>query len=564
MSRSLCLLLLLACTRPALTANVGYRIEFVGAVGCHVIQVNLNSPWVKVTPITALGFPGGAESMTSICRRHQPTGAVTGTFFSKSTLLPVGDIVRDGRLIYFGGMGSALAITPANEVAFQDVAWGRHQDWEPFETVLACGPRLLRAQAVALAPAHQGFSDPHVLGRAPRTAVGLTAQNKLLMVVTRQSISLYELAKLMRRLGCIDAINLDGGASTGMYYRGKVIVSPKRKLVNLLAVYEYVEREGRTCNCELPTERQAIYLWRASQARALYLKAQTPLARGDLENAVRLLTQAAELDALNASYQVRLGETLARRGDAKGASAAFGRAGEILADKGLYAQATEYLLRALHYNPDNPLAQRRLAGVYRARGLETQARAAEYDYWLRELQAHIVAAHPELMAEISRNAWTLAGRPEEAARPQPQLADLSGGTSYVDLDLGVRLQLPDGWEFVTEDDPSALVMRHRFRAVLAHLRVLRVPERLDLKWLVDLYYEGSFLRESQGLPILPQMTRTTRTTEAVSPDGTIYCETTFTRRGDLLWILSLTCATDMRAQAAEDLRAIGREFTLLR
>ena len=55
-----------------------------------------------------------------------------------------------------------------------------------------------------------------------------------------------------------------------------------------------------------------------------------------------------------------------------------------------------------------------------------------------------------------------------------------------------------------------------------------------------------------------------RTTEAVSPDGTIYCETTFTRRGDLLWILSLTCATDMRAQAAEDLRAIAREFTLLR
>lgn len=564
MTRRLCVLALLVCGAPALGRNVGYRVEFVGNIGCHVIQVNLNSPWVKVTPVTALGFPGGAESMISICRRQQPTGAVTGTFFSKSTLLPIGDIVRDGRLIYFGGMGTALAITPANEVAFQDVPWGRHQDWEPFETVLACGPRLLQAGQVALAPAHQGFSDPHVLGRAARTAVGLTAHNKLLMVVTRQNVSLYDLAKLMLGLGCIDAINLDGGASTGMYYRGSAVVSPGRRLVNMLAVYESVEREGRTCNCELPAERQAIYIWRAGQAYQLYMRAQTPLAQGDLDDAVRLLAKAAELDPLNASYQVRLGETLAQRGDAVGASAAFSHAGAVLADKGVYVQATEHLRRALQYNPDNPIAQVRLPSVYRARGMETQARAAEYDYKLRELQSRIVAAHPELVADIISRAWALVGLSLDDALPQPTLADLSGGASYLDLDLGVRLQLPDGWEFVTEEDPSALNMRHRFRPFLAHLRVIRVPERLDLKWLVELYYERSFLRELRPEPLAPGLLRTTRTTEAVSPDDTLYCETIFTRRGELLWILSLSCTTDTRSEAASDLRTIAHEFVLLR
>ncbi|MCD6362036.1 MAG: phosphodiester glycosidase family protein [Armatimonadetes bacterium] len=564
MIRRSCLLALVICAAPALGATVSYRVQFVGEVGCHVVQVDLNSPWVKVTPITALGFPGGAESMSSICRRQRPTAAVTGTFFSKSTLLPIGDIVRDGRLIYFGGMGSALAITPVNEVVFEDVPWGRHRDWGPFETVLACGPRLLRSGEVALAPVHQGFSDPHVLGRAARTAVGLTPANKLLMVVTRHHVSLWDLAKIMRALGCIDAINLDGGSSIAMYYRGKAVVTPARRLVNMLAVYESVEHEGRTCNCELPAERQAIYIWRAGQAYQAYMKAQTPLAQGDMDTAVRLLAQAADLDPLNASYQVRLAETLARQGDIAGASAAFSRAGQILADKGMPARATEYLQRALQYNPDNPIAQSRLPEVYRARGMEEQAQAAEYNLKMRELQSRITAAHPELVADMISRAWALVGLSLDDSLPQPRLTGLASDDSYLDLELGVRLQLPQGWEFVSGEDPSALLMRHRFRPFLAHLRVMRVPERLDMKWLMELYYERSFLRELNPPPLEPGLKRVTRVTEAVTPDGTVRCDTVFVRSGDLLWILSLTCQADRWAQAAPDLQAIADGFTLLR
>ncbi|MGC9317775.1 MAG: phosphodiester glycosidase family protein, partial [Armatimonadota bacterium] len=271
----------------ATAAPVGYRTEFVNGFGCHIVQVNLGSPTVKVTPILSLRFPGGAEPMMELCRRERPVAAVTGTFFSKTTLLPVGDIVIDGRLEYFGGMGSAIALTPGNEVVFERLPYGRRQDWGPFESVLACGPLLLAQGEVALAPRHEHFEDPHVLGRASRTAVGLTPMNKLLMVVTREQISLWELAKIMRSLGCIDAINLDGGSSTGMYYRGSVVVGPARSLVNVLAVYEDVPPETRTCLCELPDERNAIYRYRAARAYEVYLRAQVPLALGDLEAAVR-------------------------------------------------------------------------------------------------------------------------------------------------------------------------------------------------------------------------------------------------------------------------------------
>jgi tetratricopeptide (TPR) repeat protein len=558
------LLVLTLAAAPALGRNVGYRIEFVGNIGCHVVQVDLSSPWAKVTPITSLRFPGGAEPMMKMCGRLHPTAAITGTFFSKTSLLPIGDIVRDGRLVHFGGMGTAIAITPENIVAFEDVEYGRHQDWGPFETVLACGPRLLRSGRVSLAPRHQGFSDPHVLGRASRVAVGLTPDNKLLMVVTRQDISLTQLAKLMLSLGCIDAVNLDGGGSTGMYYRGKGVVMPGRSLVNMLAVYESVEHEARTCNCELPAEREAIYQWRSARAYQVYMQAQNPLAQGDLDEAIRLLEKAAGLDELNASYQARLAGTLAARGDLTAASAAHSRAGVILADKNLLGEATEHMRKALDYNPDNPIAQTRLPSLYREQGMEREARAAEYSLKLRELEESVVAAHTDLMSDIVAQAWALAGGSVAEAGHQPRLAEIFGMGIYVDGELGVALQPPMGWEVAPGADPGALVMRHRFEPLLAHLRVIRVPERLDMDRLTELYYARSFQHELLSLPAVRETVRVTRATEVVSLGDRLYCETLFSRRGELVWILSFTCSADLHDRAVPDIEAIIEGFTLFR
>ena len=39
-------------------------------------------------------------------------------------------------------------------------------------------------------------------------------------------LTLYELATLMKQLGCINAMNLDGGGSTVMYINGKIVNKP--------------------------------------------------------------------------------------------------------------------------------------------------------------------------------------------------------------------------------------------------------------------------------------------------------------------------------------------------
>ena len=548
---------------PAQAASVGYRVEFVNGFGCHVVQANLGSPGVKVTPIVSLSFPGGAEPMMTMCGREQPSAAVTGTFFSKTNLLPVGDIVIDGRLEYFGGMGSAIAITPDNRVVFQRLPYGRRQDWGEFETVLACGPMLLERGRIALAPTHERFRDPHVLGRASRVAVGLTAQNKLLMVATREQVSLWELAKMMSGLGCIDAINLDGGTSTGMYYQGRGIIKPGRSLVNMLAVHENVPTEARTCERELPSDRDCISRYRSAQAYNVYMQAQTPLAKGNLDEAVRLLHKAAGLEPTNASYQVRLAETLDRRGDARAAAAAWARAGEILLDKCLYEDAADRFRLALERAPDNVLAQRGLPAAYRGMGLSARAEAAEYTLALWGLESALVASHTSLMNELVTRAYALARLPAPRQLPGPSLLGEYADDVYRDPMLRDELRLPPSWSFMARNDLSALTMRHRFRPWMGHLRVAWAPPNARLESLVDMYWERSF-QEVERAPVLvglPSQPIWRTQTISTSPDS--YTDTRFVLRDDTLWVLSMTTTPDQREAASSDFRQLADGFTML-
>jgi hypothetical protein len=67
----------------------------------------------------------------------------------------------------------------------------------------------------------------------PRTALGVQADGRLLFVVVdgrhrRYSLglSLLGLARLMRQLGAVDAVNLDGGGASTMVIRGRVVNRP--------------------------------------------------------------------------------------------------------------------------------------------------------------------------------------------------------------------------------------------------------------------------------------------------------------------------------------------------
>jgi exopolysaccharide biosynthesis protein len=77
------------------------------------------------------------------------------------------------------------------------------------------------------------FKDDILKGRAPRTAIGITADQRLLLVTVngRQphisvGMTLDELANLLIELGALEAMNLDGGGSTTMTVRNLVLNLP--------------------------------------------------------------------------------------------------------------------------------------------------------------------------------------------------------------------------------------------------------------------------------------------------------------------------------------------------
>ena len=85
-------------------------------------------------------------------------------------------------------------------------------------------------------------------GVAPRTAIGQTADGKVLLLVTGGrdlsglGASLCEVQDIMEEFGAVSALNLDGGYSSCMYYDGRVICQPigsieNRMLPNAIIVY---------------------------------------------------------------------------------------------------------------------------------------------------------------------------------------------------------------------------------------------------------------------------------------------------------------------------------------
>lgn len=104
-------------------------------------------------------------------------------------------------------------------------------NWDNVNHIISGGPYLVKNSQVFVDVAEQKLGA--IGGRNPRTAVGYTADNHLIIVTVdgRESSSvgmtLTELANFMKSIGCYNAMNLDGGGSTVMYVNGRVVNHPQ-------------------------------------------------------------------------------------------------------------------------------------------------------------------------------------------------------------------------------------------------------------------------------------------------------------------------------------------------
>ncbi len=103
-------------------------------------------------------------------------------------------------------------------------------------------PRLVRNGRVQVEAAREGTTSARFLyRRRARTAVGLTRRGELLLVVVEHGHSsggatIAELAQWMRHLGAYQALNLDGGSSSGVYIPGVGTLGNTFPVASALAV----------------------------------------------------------------------------------------------------------------------------------------------------------------------------------------------------------------------------------------------------------------------------------------------------------------------------------------
>lgn len=108
--------------------------------------------------------------------------------------------------------------------------------WENIYSGVGAGPLLVKDGIIVANPSKEGFTSEKILtNKGQRSFIGIN-QNNIMIMGTVASTNINELAEIAKKLGLKDAMNLDGGASSGLYYNGEYITRTGRQISNALIV----------------------------------------------------------------------------------------------------------------------------------------------------------------------------------------------------------------------------------------------------------------------------------------------------------------------------------------
>lgn len=110
------------------------------------------------------------------------------------------------------------------------------------ETIVGAGPMLIEKGKINVRSTEERIAKDIAQGRSPRTAIGITADGSILLVVvdgrsfSSCGMTLNELASFLSNLGAVEALNFDGGGSSEMVIKGKIVNKPsdgKERLISM-------------------------------------------------------------------------------------------------------------------------------------------------------------------------------------------------------------------------------------------------------------------------------------------------------------------------------------------
>lgn len=217
---------------PLLVVNTTF---FSFQTNKNVSPVVLNK---KIVAHTNYGFKGkGRDSLSYI---HIPAGVIE---FSQEMQPNIGWVISDsstGKAVFFDNPLEPIkdefaALKRKQFKALKNSQTNPAKAWQTYMAV-GGGPVLLQNSEVLITNnQEQKFSGKAINDKHPRTAIGYTKTHVIILVVEGRNkgiadgANLTELATIMKDLGCIEALNLDGGGSSCMLINGKPTIKVSDK-----------------------------------------------------------------------------------------------------------------------------------------------------------------------------------------------------------------------------------------------------------------------------------------------------------------------------------------------
>jgi len=217
----------------AASASPVAHVSFVsGGARYHAVVVDMSAGKVSVKTVLA----SGSRSAWSMIGKDQPLAAITGTFFAPAQGIPVADVLVDGNLKATGDRGSCFGVDYFGCVSIFDERFRTPVEWSSFQYGLRGAVRVVSNGKVCPDPKAQRFRDKRIWSSASRTGIGITKAGKLVLIATSRPVTLSQFGRAMVACGIKNGLSLDGGSSTCLYYNGQMLLSPKRRLTNLLVI----------------------------------------------------------------------------------------------------------------------------------------------------------------------------------------------------------------------------------------------------------------------------------------------------------------------------------------
>ncbi|GAA0350238.1 phosphodiester glycosidase family protein [Caldalkalibacillus horti] len=163
-------------------------------------------------------------------------GAVTAIKKDANVQIP-----STGYVIHFTGVEQQLAnrFKVGAKVDYQVKYFDQQTNkelthWQDVYSAVGAGPMLIKDGQVRVNPKAEGFVEDKILTQAStRSAIGVKKDGTIILTTT-SGATIQNWAEIMKQLGAYQAINLDGGASSGLYVNNQYVYRPGRELSNIV------------------------------------------------------------------------------------------------------------------------------------------------------------------------------------------------------------------------------------------------------------------------------------------------------------------------------------------